>query len=138
MKITHRCMAVMLALFFGLMVCCGALAEEKKTPKDIVILKGAPMGGVKFNHKAHTGERGVKCETCHHPSKPEKPSTAAQQACMDCHTPVAAAPMKTKRQAAFHNPTATAGTCINCHKAENAKGKKAPVKCMDCHKKENA
>lgn len=45
--------------------------------------------------------------------------------------------MKTKLQAAFHNPTATAGLCIDCHKAEDAKGKKAPVKCADCHKKEN-
>ena len=45
--------------------------------------------------------------------------------------------MKTKLQAAFHNPTAQAGLCIDCHKAENAKGKKAPVKCADCHKKEN-
>jgi hypothetical protein len=45
--------------------------------------------------------------------------------------------MKTKRQAAFHNATAAAGTCINCHKAENAKGKLTPVKCLGCHKKEN-
>jgi hypothetical protein len=109
----------------------------KKVPKDVVILKGAPMGGVKFLHTAHSKERNIKCETCHHPSKTEKPSTAAQQACTDCHTKVAAAPMKTKLQAAFHNPTATAGICIDCHKAQNAKGKKAPTKCMECHKKEN-
>ena len=111
--------------------------EEKKVPKDIIILKGAPLGGVKFLHTAHSKERKIKCDTCHHPSKTEKPSTAAQQACTDCHTPVAKAPMKTKLQAAFHNPTATAGICIDCHKAENAKGKNAPTKCMQCHKKTN-
>jgi hypothetical protein len=46
--------------------------------------------------------------------------------------------MKTKAQAAFHNPTATAGICIDCHKAENAKRKKAHKKCMECHQKANA
>jgi hypothetical protein len=50
---------------------------------------------------------------------------------------VAIPPMKTKLQAAFHNPTATAGTCIDCHKAETAKGKVTPLKCLGCHKKEN-
>ena len=45
--------------------------------------------------------------------------------------------MKTKLQAVFHNPTAATGTCIDCHKAENAKGNVAPVKCLGCHKKEN-
>ncbi len=112
-------------------------AASKKVPKDVVILKGAPMGGVKFLHTAHSKDRKIKCETCHHPSKTEKPATAAQQACSDCHTKTAAAPMKTKYQAAFHNPTATAGICIDCHKAENANGKKAPTKCTECHKKAN-
>ena len=114
-----------------------AQTAAKKVPKDVIILKGAPMGGVKFMHTAHSKDRAIKCETCHHPSKTEKPATAAEQACGDCHTKVAAAPMKTKYHAAFHNPTATAGICIDCHKAENAKGKKAPTKCAECHKKEN-
>jgi len=39
-------------------------------------------------------------------------------------------------QAAFHNPSATSGLCITCHKTENAEGKAAPVKCADCHKKD--
>ncbi len=113
-----------------------ATTTAAKTPKDVIILP-ASMGAVKFMHTAHSKDRQIKCETCHHSSKPEKPAKAAQQACRDCHTKVVAAPMKTKLQAAFHNPTATAGTCIDCHKAENAKGKKAPTKCADCHKKEN-
>ncbi|MGC2323978.1 MAG: cytochrome c3 family protein [Terriglobales bacterium] len=111
-------------------------AAEKPAP-DTVVLKGAPMGGVKFNHKAHAVDQKIKCDTCHHASKTEKPLTSPHQACTDCHTKTAEAPMKTKLQAAFHNPTAQAGTCIDCHKAEDAKGKKAPVKCADCHKKEN-
>lgn len=108
----------------------------KATPKDVIVLK-APLGAVRFQHKAHVETRKVPCETCHHPSHAEKPATSPQQACGSCHTSTAIPPMKTKLQAAFHNPTATAGTCIDCHKAQNAKGGAAPVKCLDCHKKEN-
>lgn len=108
----------------------------KVTPKDVIILK-APLGGVRFQHKVHVETRKVACEKCHHPSRPEKPATAPQQACGTCHTSTAMPPMKTKLQAAFHNPTATAGLCIDCHKAQNATGRAAPVKCLDCHKKEN-
>ena len=106
------------------------------TPKDVVVLKGSPMGGVRLEHKKHAERAGNKCETCHHASKPQKPAAAPQQACSSCHTRVAAPPMKTKLQAAFHNPAAQGGTCIGCHKAQNAKGKKAPVKCAECHRKE--
>jgi len=109
----------------------------KKVPRDVIILKGAAIGGVKFLHTAHSKDRKIKCATCHHPSKTEKPAQAAEQSCGDCHTKTAGAPMKTKYQAAFHDPKAASGICIDCHKAENAKGKKAPTKCMECHKKEN-
>lgn len=112
-------------------------ASSKAVPKDAIILKGSPLGGVRFEHKLHVARTGSVCATCHHASKPEKPASAPQQACSDCHTNAAAAPMKTKRQAAFHNPAAQSGTCIDCHKAENAKGKKAPLTCMECHKQEN-
>jgi hypothetical protein len=115
----------------------GSDSSKTAVPKDVAILRGSPMGAVKFEHKLHSQMRKIKCETCHHPSKPEKPNKAAQQVCSDCHTKVATSPMKTKLQAAFHNPSASAGTCISCHKAENAKGKAAPVKCVDCHKKSN-
>lgn len=114
-------------------------AEESKQrlPKDVVILNGSALGAVKFDHKLHSLARNTRCETCHHPSKREKPAAAQQQACTECHTKVAIAPMKTKRQAAFHNATAASGTCIDCHKAENAHGKLTPVKCLGCHKKGN-
>jgi hypothetical protein len=110
---------------------------EVKAP-DVIILKGAPLGGVKFTHKEHADKVGGKCDTCHHASKPEKPATAAQQACRDCHTKPPQAGMKTGTQAAFHNPTAKAGTCIDCHlKMNAAEAKKAPTMCGQCHKKTN-
>jgi hypothetical protein len=108
---------------------------QKGLPKDVIMLRRAALGAVKFEHTLHTA-RTAKCETCHHPSKPEKPATALQQACSTCHTKVAISPMKTKLQAVFHNPTGATGTCIDCHKAETAKGNVAPVKCLGCHKKE--
>jgi class III cytochrome C family protein len=114
-----------------------ATTAQTKVPKDVVIFKAAPMGAVKFLHSAHAKDRNITCQTCHHPSKPEKSAQAAQQVCSDCHTKTPTPPMKTKLQAAFHNPSATAGTCIDCHKARNAAGKNAPAKCQECHRKEN-
>ena len=110
---------------------------KNAVPKDVIVLTGSPLGGVRLQHKLHVARAANNCATCHHPSKPQKPASAPQQACSDCHMAKAAAPMKTIYQGAFHNPVAQAGTCIDCHKAENAKGKKAPVGCMDCHKQEN-
>ena len=105
---------------------------------DVVILKGAPMGGVRLAHKLHSEDRHINCGVCHHPSKAEKPQTIPQQACATCHLRSAVPPMKTKLQAAFHNPSASSGLCIDCHKQENAKERAAPLKCLQCHKKENA
>lgn len=131
---------ILTALAAGLLIFSAGLARlayAETQPKDVVILKGSPMGGVKFEHKLHSTARGIKCETCHHPSKPEKALKAPQEACSDCHTKPATPPLKTDRPRAFHKPMATGGTCIDCHKAENAKGKKAPTKCLECHKKTN-
>lgn len=114
-----------------------AQSADQAKPPATMILKGNPMGAVKFEHKLHIERAGAKCETCHHPSKPEKPATAAQQACRDCHTTPPAAGMKTKTQAAFHNPMAKTGTCIDCHLTSNAAGKAAPVTCGKCHIKAN-
>ncbi len=100
-------------------------------PSGPIILKGAPTGGVKFEHAKHP----VACENCHHAPREPKPGAAPQAACRSCHTTPPQPGMKTGKQAAFHNPTATAGTCIDCHKKS---GGKAPTKCMQCHKKENA
>ena len=111
--------------------------EKTAAPKDLAILRGATIGAVKFEHKLHAERAGNKCETCHHASRPEKPSKAAQQSCLDCHTKALQPGMKTGLPAAFHNAVAKAGTCIDCHKTENSQGKKSPTKCLDCHKKEN-
>jgi hypothetical protein len=125
--------------FFLLVNTHVGLAEETTEPPDVIILKGCPLGGVLFPHKAHAGNyAGGRCETCHHPSRPEKPSTAPQQACRSCHVTPPPPPMKTGTEAAFHNPSATSGTCIDCHVRLNAAGKKAPTQCMQCHKRENA
>ena len=131
-------LSVVCGLFLFLSLSQATFGQAK--PKDVSILKGSPLGGVKFEHKLHSETREIKCEICHHASKPEKPLASPQQACQSCHTKTATAPMKTNTAAAFHKSMAAAGgLCIDCHKAENAKGKKAPVspKCMDCHKKEN-
>lgn len=132
--------------FAGLLVAVSAIAvlasgalvyaQAAKEP-GVVILKGAPMGGVKFDHPKHSKTAAAgKCDTCHHASKAEMPAKAEQQKCSDCHTKAAAAPMKTKLQAAFHDPLAKKGTCVDCHAKDATK--KAPAKCADCHKKENA
>jgi hypothetical protein len=110
-------------------------AAQKAPAKDPIVMTGSPMGGVSFGHKAHVQHANNTCETCHHASKAQKPLAAPQQACRDCHTKTAAPPMKTKLQAAFHDPMAKTGTCITCHQAENKKGKKTPLKCQECHNK---
>jgi hypothetical protein len=111
---------------------------QAPVPPTVVLLTGNPMGAVKFPHAAHARLVGAGCDRCHHASKPEKPPASKYQNCQDCHTKVATAPMKTKAQAAFHDPMAKKGICIDCHLKENATGKKAPVKCLDCHRKENS
>jgi hypothetical protein len=102
-----------------------------KPPAQAIVLAGAPMGGVRFEHAKHR----VDCDTCHHGSREPRAASAPQQACTGFHTKPPQTGMKTGRQAAFHNPTATAGTCIDCHKRS---GGAAPTRCMQCHKKENA
>ncbi len=124
---------VFVLCLLGLM--SAALQAQEKTP-GVVILKGNPMGGVKFDHPAHVKLAADKCETCHHASKPQKPLKTAHEGCMTCHTKTVAAPMKTTSKLAFHDTLAKKGVCIDCHVKEAA-GKKAPVKCADCHKKSN-
>ncbi|MGZ4825889.1 MAG: cytochrome c3 family protein [Terriglobales bacterium] len=136
MKIS-KLLAIILGLVLLFLLCGAGFAADKEAPATI-ILKGNPMGGVKFMHSAHAKDRNIKCETCHHASKPEKAATGKTQACNDCHAKTAAAPMKTTYKLAFHDATAKKGICIDCHLAQNAKGKKAPTKCTECHQKANA
>jgi hypothetical protein len=99
------------------------LVHSQAQAPDSVVLKGAPMGGVLLTHAKHGSEYGAECVDCHHASMPEKPMTAEYQKCTDCHTRVAEAPMTTKLQAAFHDPMARAGTCIDCHAKAITAGK---------------
>ncbi len=134
MKKAAAVLAIALALTFGLII--AALAQEKAP--GIVVLKGNPLGGVKFNHTTHAKLVGDKCETCHHASKAEKPLKSKNENCTDCHTKTATAPMKTTIKLAFHDNLSKTGTCPDCHIKQSAAGnKKVPLKCTDCHKKEN-
>ena len=137
MRKVHAILAIILGVAVVMAVSVPVWAQAKTAP-DTIILKGNPMGGVKFMHTLHSKDRGAKCETCHHAAKPEKAAKTATDACSTCHTKTAAAPMKTTYKLAFHDAMAKKGVCIDCHTAENAKGKKAPTKCAECHKKENA
>ena len=134
-----RLLAVCLCAAAGAAVSTAALhAQAARQPAGTLIMTGSPTGGVKFEHKLHAKDRGITCATCHHASKPEKPLASPEEKCQDCHTKTAPPPMKTKTQAAFHDPMAKKGLCIDCHVQSNANGKKAPTKCGECHKKENA
>jgi competence protein ComEA len=109
-----------------------AAPKQKTTPPaKPILLTGNPMGGVRFEHAKHP----VACGSCHHPGREPMPGSSPQQACTGCHTKPLQPGMKTGKPAAFHNATATAGTCIDCHKKS---GGAAPTKCTQCHKKENA
>ena len=121
-------------LIFGVAI---AIQAQQPQPPDVVILKGNPLGGVKYNHTTHAKKAGDKCDTCHHASKPEKPLASPYQKCQDCHTKTATKPMVTYTKLAFHDAMFKKGTCADCHIKEAAAGKAAPIKCVDCHKKEN-
>lgn len=129
--------ARVMVVLLGVLFLAGTTLAYGQAPKapGVVVMKDAPNGAVTFDHPAHVKAVNDKCDTCHHASKKEKPATAPQEACRKCHTKDAAAPMTTKRQAAFHNPMAKAGVCVDCHAKAVAAGKKAPAKCADCHKK---
>ncbi|HYE24664.1 MAG TPA: cytochrome c3 family protein [Clostridia bacterium] len=96
-----------------------------ETAPGTVILKGAPMGGVKFDHPAHV--KVAKCADCHHANKAEKPLATPHQKCQDCHTSKVVAPVKSDAKTALH------ANCIDCHK----KVAKGPTKCTECHQKGN-
>lgn len=122
-----------LLVLVGTLLMLGGSAFAQQAPQGVLTMKSS-LGAVSFDHSAHLRVAG-KCEVCHHASKPEKPLRNPQEACSDCHTNPATPPVRTKLQAAFHNPTATSGLCVDCHKKENSAGKAAPVKCAECHQK---
>lgn len=129
---------VLLVMIVAASMSLPAFATDASNAPNQIILKGNPMGGVKFMHNVHAKDRASnKCITCHHGAKPGKTAKSATESCADCHTKTATAPMKTTYKLAFHDAMAKKGVCIDCHLAQNAKGKKAPTKCTDCHQKTN-
>jgi hypothetical protein len=131
--VKSRGLVAIAAAFALVLLASVVVIQAQEIPKTIV-LKESPLGPVTFDHAMHVGKK-IPCETCHHASKPEKPMKTAQEKCEDCHTKVAQPPMKTKLQAAFHDPMAKKGLCIECHVKEAAAGAKTPSKCTDCHKR---
>jgi hypothetical protein len=124
---------VVLAALAMVAVAAGAAMAQEKPPTTVTLT--ATNGNVTFDHAKHSKMEGVKCDQCHHASKPEKALKAAHEACKNCHTKPATAPVKTAMMNAFHVPMAKSGTCIDCHTKQAAGGKKSPVKCPECHKK---
>jgi hypothetical protein len=131
MKRVFIAIGVVLTVTFAAYVPLQAQAE--KAP-GTVVLKGSPLGAVKFDHVKHVKSADGKCEGCHHPSKPEKALATPHQRCQDCHTSPAVAPMKTRAQLAFHDGPAKKGVCVDCHLKATGK---VPLKCNECHKKDN-
>src|SRR5215471_11905836 len=58
----NKLIAVLLGFFVLLMMTGTALAQT--APKTPTVLKGAPIGAVKFDHTSHL-KVAPKCETCH-------------------------------------------------------------------------
>jgi hypothetical protein len=134
---TMKPLIAVLAILFICVFGFAPVVQAQVRSPGVVILKGNPMGGVKFDHGAHAKLIGDKCVTCHHASKPERPSKAPQENCRTCHTKTASAPMKTSAKLTFHDGLAKKGICIDCHSKVAASGKKVPLKCAECHQKAN-
>jgi hypothetical protein len=77
---------------------------------------------------------------------PHKPHVRADLACQTCHGPVermrvvgaSTGPRlrnDLQRLVGLRTspPPLSMGWCVDCHRAENAKGKKAPLDCVTCH-----
>ena len=77
---------------------------------------------------------------------PHKPHIRAELACQTCHGPVERMPAVGAqtgpslvndliRLAGLREPSPplSMGWCVDCHRAEQAKGRKAPLDCVTCH-----
>ena len=78
-----------------------------------------------FPHKAHV-RKGIACQQCHGPIERMRVVGAAtgQDLVVDLKRLVGLRPPP---------PALTMGWCIDCHRAENAKGARAPLDCVTCH-----
>jgi hypothetical protein len=78
-----------------------------------------------FPHKPHV-RAGVACQRCHGPIERMRVVGAetGQQLGNDLKRLIGLRPPP---------PPLTMGWCVDCHRAENAKGAKAPLDCVTCH-----
>jgi len=79
-----------------------------------------------FSHKPHV-QAGVECQTCHGPID-RMPRVGADRLGPSIPNDL----LNLVRAKPDARPF-TMGWCIDCHRAENAKGKKAPLDCVTCH-----
>lgn len=117
--------SVLLGLVFFLIGLSLAAADQIPAGKEKLEFK-VPLGTVTFEHKTHAVTRNIACVTCHHTAK----GGESPKACHECHGKAAQGKVLSLQQAVHK-------TCGDCHKAEIAKGKKAPdpLKCAQCHVK---
>ena len=78
-----------------------------------------------FPHKAHV-RAGLECQRCHGPVERMRVVGAdtGQDLVHDLTRLIGLKPPA---------PPLTMGWCVECHRAENAKGKHAPLDCVTCH-----
>ena len=85
---------------------------------DTIVLKGGAPGDVTFPHKLHHEKLKNNCDACHKLFAKEIGSIEKA---------IAAGKMQKKD---------AMKQCVDCHKAEKAKGSAAgPTSCKECHKK---
>lgn len=104
------------AIIVGVSVLSVALAGAAFAA-DSIVMKG-PFGDVTFPHKAHQEKLKGDCDACHKLFAKEAGSIEKA---------IAAGTMKKKD---------AMKACVDCHKADKAKGGAAgPTGCKECHKK---
>lgn len=131
---TLRVLALALTLALTLApAALSAQADPSKGPETVTFTR---RGTLVYTHAKHA--EMAECVTCHHASKPEKPSESEYQKCDACHTDPATAPLQTSLRSAYHNTETREGTCYTCHKAKAAEGVEVPTRCIDCHPREPA
>lgn len=91
--------------------------DDRKSvnPPDFVIYQTKYKKGtqIRFDHRVHAKDYGLKCIECHHVEK-----------CAHCHGEETTPMMVEESKIALHE------TCMGCHRAIES----GPRKCDDCHK----
>ena len=88
--------------------------KAAETPEVVIYKTDYKKGAlVKFNHKMHAGDYGLKCIECHHVEK-----------CAHCHGQDTTPMMVEESKIALHE------TCMGCHRAMGVN----PRQCDTCHK----